>query len=39
MTDSYLKLFHTVEHKLSASLSESDLLSRSDHQSGDDKQN
>jgi hypothetical protein len=39
MTDSYPNFFHTTEHKLSAYLQESDLLSQSDHQSKDDKQN
>jgi hypothetical protein len=37
MTDSYPNSFCTVEHKLSAYPQESDLPSRSDHWSKDDK--
>jgi hypothetical protein len=39
MADSYPNFFHTVELKLSACLLESDLLSQSNQQSDDDKQN
>jgi hypothetical protein len=39
MADSYPNIIHIVEHKLSACLPESDLLSQSDQQSDDDKQN
>jgi hypothetical protein len=39
MIDSYPNSFHIAEHKLSASVQEFDLLSRSDHRSMNDKQN
>jgi hypothetical protein len=39
MVDSYTNFFHTIKHKLSAYPQESDLLSRSVHQSEGDKQN
>jgi hypothetical protein len=39
MVDSYPNFFPTIEHKLLAYLPESDLPSRSVHQSEDDKQN